>query len=66
MLGTLWGYGLWILAAVACFALLGAVFMFFEHKSNGNNEGMKKAGWVIGGCVASGFILGVIGTVTGT
>lgn len=66
ILGSLWGNGLWILAAVAAFALLGALFMFFKYRSNGNNDGAERAGWIIGACIASGFILGIVGTVTGT
>lgn len=63
--GNIWGTVGWIVAVVACFALVGAIFAFMEHK-NGNNEGAKRAGYVVGAAIGFGFIVGLVATVTGT
>lgn len=65
--GTLWGYVGWGIFVAACFALAGcAVLAWSRHRSGQSNEGVEKAGWVVGGVMAFGMIVGIVGTITGT
>ena len=65
--GTIFGYGGWVVAVLACFALLGcAVLGWSRHRSGQSNEGVEKAGWVVGGVMAVGMIVGFVGTISGT
>jgi len=65
--GTVFGYGGWIVAVIACFALLGcAVMAWSQHRQGQSNEGVAKAGWVVGGVMAVGMIVGFVGTISGT
>lgn len=65
--GTIFGYGGWIVAVLACFALLGcAVLAWSRHRSGQSNEGVEKAGWVVGGVMSVGMIVGFVGTISGT
>jgi hypothetical protein len=67
MVGTVFGYAGWIVAVIACFALLGcAVLAWSRHRSGQSNEGVEKAGWVVGGVMAVGMIVGFVGTISGT
>ena len=66
-IGTLFGYAGWAVAVIACFALLGcAVMAWSQHRQGQSNEGVAKAGWVVGGVMAVGMIVGVVGTISGT
>lgn len=67
VLGKLFGYAGWAVAAIACFALVGcAVIAWSRHRSGQSNEGIEKAGWVVGGVLAVGVITGIVGTISGT
>lgn len=66
IMSTLWGYAAWVIPVIACFALIGAAVAFFKQRSNGNNEGVEKAGWVMVGCVFFGLIPTFVGALTGT
>jgi hypothetical protein len=66
-LGILFGYAGWAVAAIACFALIGcAVMAWSQHRQGQSNEGVAKAGWVVGGVMAVGMIVGIVGTISGT
>lgn len=65
--GTLFGYGGWVVVVIACFALLGcAVMAWSQHRQGQSNEGVAKAGWVVGAVMAVGMIVGIVGTISGT
>jgi peptidoglycan/LPS O-acetylase OafA/YrhL len=67
VLGTLFGYLGWGIAAIACFALAGcAVMAWSQHRQGQSNEGVAKAGWVVGGVMVVGMVVGVVGTISGT
>ena len=67
LIGTLFGYAGWAVAVIACFALIGcAVMAWSQHRQGQSNEGIAKAGWVVGGVMAVGMVVGVIGTISGT
>lgn len=65
--GAIWGNVGWIVAAVACFALAGCVFLAFKNeRSGGSNEAVGHAAKIIGAILGFGVIVGFVGTVTGT
>jgi hypothetical protein len=67
IIGTLFGYVGWGVAVVACFALVGCIVQAWSnHRQNQSNEGVAKAGWVVGGVMAFGMIVGIVGTISGT
>lgn len=66
-IGTLFGYFAWAVVVAACFALLGCAAMAWSnHRQGQTNEGVTKAGWVLGAVLSVGLIVGVVGTVSGT
>lgn len=66
-IGTLFGYVGWGVAVIACFALVGcAVTAWAQHRSGQSNEGVQRAGWVVGGVMAVGMVVGIVGTISGT
>lgn len=67
VIGTLFGYVGWGVAVIACFALVGcAVMAWSQHRQGQSNEGVAKAGWVVGGVMAVGMVVGIVGTISGT
>ncbi|HEX6681301.1 MAG TPA: hypothetical protein VF062_00785 [Candidatus Limnocylindrales bacterium] len=66
-LNTLWGYGLWLFAAAAALAMLGALAVaMFNHQAGRPNDGFGKVFVILGACVGAGLIGGTVGAVTGT
>ncbi len=63
----LWGNVAWVVAILACFALVGcAIKAWSDHRQGQDNEGLKKASVVLGACFGISVITGIVGAITNT